>query len=147
MDNNSVLFRCKIENSDTSLPLDIEILLNGNRIYYNSHVKEIINFEHSLPDEDGQEHELVFAMTSKLPSHTEVDDSGNIVKDAVISVSGITIDDVDIMQLFIDSNVYTHNFNGSQPEIEDQFFGNIGCNGKVSFKFTSPFYLWLLENM
>ena len=37
--------------------------------------------------------------------------------------------------------------NGTQPEIADNFFGIAGCNGTISFRFSTPIYLWLLENM
>ena len=49
--------------------------------------------------------------------------------------------------MLVEQAVYTHDFNGTQPEIEDTFFGEMGCNGTVSLRFTTPIYLWLLENM
>jgi hypothetical protein len=54
---------------------------------------------------------------------------------------------LDVNQLFLDKCVYTHNFNGTRPEITDTFFGIAGCNGTISFSFSTPIYLWLLENM
>jgi hypothetical protein len=49
--------------------------------------------------------------------------------------------------VLLNKAVYTHDFNGSQPPVDDKFFGDLGCNGTVSLKFTAPTYLWLLENM
>jgi hypothetical protein len=43
--------------------------------------------------------------------------------------------------------VYTHDFNGTQQEIQDEFYSEMGCNGTVSLKFSTPIYLWLLEHM
>jgi hypothetical protein len=42
---------------------------------------------------------------------------------------------------------YTHNFNGAGAETQEKFYGEIGCNGIVSLKFSTPIYLWLLEHM
>ena len=57
------------------------------------------------------------------------------------------IEELDIDQLFLEKCVYTHSFNNTQSEIEDTFHGIAGCNGTISFKFNTPVYLWLLENM
>jgi len=42
---------------------------------------------------------------------------------------------------------YQHDFNGTGNPTIDKFYGEMGCNGTVSLKFTTPIYLWLLENM
>jgi hypothetical protein len=65
----------------------------------------------------------------------------------MLSIANISFDDIKIEQLVIDQSVYHHSFNGSQAPIEDKFFGDMGCNGHVSLPFTTPIYLWLLENM
>jgi len=62
-------------------------------------------------------------------------------------VTEITFDEIDCTQIVHDHAVYRHNLNGTGPEIDDQFFGDMGCNGTVELKFTTPVYLWLLENM
>jgi len=49
--------------------------------------------------------------------------------------------------VFLDRAVYVHDFNGTGKFVNKQFFGEMGCNGTVELKFSSPFYLWLLENM
>jgi hypothetical protein len=64
-----------------------------------------------------------------------------------VQISQVVIDDLDVNQLFLEKCVYQHNFNGSQPDIKDTFHGVAGCNGTISFEFSTPIYLWLLENM
>ena len=103
-------------------------------------------FSHDFSDDDG-EHCLRIVLGGKTAEHTVVDDVGNILKDATVQISQVVIDDLDVNQLFLEKCVYQHNFNGSQPEIADTFFGIAGCNGTISFKFSTPIYLWLLENM
>jgi hypothetical protein len=82
-----------------------------------------------------------------LPEHTKIDEQGNIISDATLQISNVSIDELDVDQLFLEKCVYTHDFNGTQPKIEDTFHGIAGCNGTISLKFNTPVYLWLLENM
>lgn len=135
-----------VETSDAECPMGVEILLNDTVLLKNHHVQQKIEFSHDLNDDDG-DHELRIVITGKTPSHTKVDADGNITKDAVLQISNVVVDELDFNQLFLDKCVYTHDFNGTQPEIKDTFFGAAGCNGTISFKFSTPIYLWLLENM
>ena len=98
-------------------------------------------------DDDEADHLIELELTGKLPEHTKIDDHGNIVNDVLLHVQNITFDNISIDNLFWDKCVYAHDFNGTQPAIEDKFFGTMGCNGIVSLRFTTPVYLWLLENM
>ena len=135
-----------VETSDSECPLGIQIWLDDSLLLDNPHVKEKIAFAHDMSDDDG-EHQLRIVMSGKTADHTRVDDQGNIIKDATLQLSAVTIDGIDINQLFLEKCVYTHDFNGTQPEIQDTFHGVAGCNGTIVFEFTTPIYLWLLENM
>ena len=44
-------------------------------------------------------------------------------------------------------DIYRHDYNGTTDPFDDEFYGEMGCNGTVSLKFTTPIYLWLLENL
>ena len=135
-----------VETSDAECPLGIQIWLNDSLLVDHPHVKEKIAFAHDISDDDG-EIQLRIVMSGKTADHTQVDDQGNIIKDATLQISTVTIDGIDINQLFLEKCVYTHDFNGTQPEIQDTFHGVAGCNGTIVFEFTTPIYLWLLENM
>ena len=135
-----------IETSDAECPLGMEIRLDNTVLMKNHHVQEKIAFEYDINDDDG-EHKLQIVLTGKTTDHTRVDADGNIIKDATLTISNIVIDDININQLFLDKCVYTHDFNGTQPEIQYSFHGVVGCNGTISFEFSTPIYLWLLENM
>ncbi len=135
-----------IETSDAECLLGVEIWLDDVVLLSNNHVQDKITFVHDISDDDG-EHEFRIVMLGKTTDHTRVDEAGNIVKDATLQISNVVIDDLDVNQLFLDKCVYTHNFNGTRPEITDTFFGIAGCNGTISFSFSTPIYLWLLENM
>ena len=135
-----------IETSDATCPFGVEILLDNTVLLKTDHVQQKITFLHVMNDDDG-EHELRVVIQGKTSMHTQIDDQGNITKDAVLQISNVSIDEIDINQLFQEKCIYTHNFNNTQPEIEDTFHGIAGCNGTMSFKFSTPIYLWLLENM
>jgi hypothetical protein len=135
-----------VETSDAECPLGIQVWLDDALLLDNTHVKEKIAFTHDISDDDGK-HRLCIVVSGKTPDHTKVDEAGNIVKDAIFQISAVNIDGIDVNQLFLDKCVYVHNFNGTQPEIKDTFHGVAGCNGTITFEFSTPIYLWLLENM
>ena len=118
------------------------------QVIFNSTIeldKKII--EYQFEDSDNTTHVLEIEMTGKLSNDTEIDLDGKILSDKSITIENLSLDEIVLGQLITDLSVYTHNFNGSQDTIEDQFFGNMGCNGIVRFEFTSPVYRWMLENM
>lgn len=135
-----------IETSDATCPLAVNILMDNILVFSCNHVQDPITFVHEIPDNDG-EHELRIVLAGKMSEHTDVDSSGLIIKDAVWTISNVSIDYLDVNQMFMEKCVYDHNFNGSQPDIKDTFHGVAGCNGTISFAFSSPIYLWLLGNM
>ena len=135
-----------VETSDAECPLSVQVWLNNSLLLDNPHVQEKIAFAYDMSDDDG-ENQLRIVISGKTADHTRVDDQGNIIKDATLQLSAVTIDGIDINQLFLEKCVYTHDFNSTQPEIQDTFYGVAGCNGTIVFEFTTPIYLWLLENM
>ena len=57
------------------------------------------------------------------------------------------LENVDLGYTFIENSVYHHDFNGTQDPVEDEFYGDMGCNGTLTFSFQSPVYMWLMMNM
>jgi len=135
-----------ISTTDYSVPLGIRVSLDRNVIYENTHVLDKTHVEYPMPDEDS-EHELIFEMFGKSHEHTKIDNAGNIVSDAVLTIADVEIDGINIDYLIQTLAVYRHDFNGTQAAIEEKCYGTMGCNGTVQFNFTSPVYLWFLENM
>lgn len=135
-----------ISPSKPAAEIGAEVWIDNTCVINCEHVDSAISFEHSLDDVDG-EHELRIVMKHKQAAHTILDDQGNITQDAVLTVSDLEFDGINIMQIATDRAEYSHNFNGSQPDGTHRFYGDMGCNGTVSLKFTTPVYLWLLENM
>ena len=144
MDKITVTF--DLTSSDYASALGFEVLLDDVALLSIDHVNKATPVSVDISDDDG-EHEFKFVMKHKTQEHTIVDENGNITSDAMLNIANITFDDIKLGHLFVEQCVYHHSFNGSQAPVEDKFFGDMGCNGHVSLKFTTPIYLWLLENM
>ena len=127
---NSVKFSCAISPSNIAVPLGCEIWIDDTCVFDQNHVTEPVAVTHEFSDEDG-EHVLRITLKNKLSEHTVIDDSGDILSDAMLTVSNISFDEIDCTQIVQDLAVYRHNFNGTGADIPDQFFGDMGCNGTI----------------
>ena len=136
-----------------------EILINDktffNNIITGSEDKpDSIEFEHEF--EEGKSYELVIKRSGKSSKQTLIDDKGNIIKDQLLHIKSIEIDEIDIGALVYEG-VYTPEYpepwatqqREAGRELEKSFKNvtQMGHNGTWSFKFESPFYMWLLENL
>jgi hypothetical protein len=98
-------------------------------------------------DNDDTEHQLEIVLHGKLPEHTTIDEQGSILQDRCIEISDVKLDDIKLAHVFVEQSTYHHDFNGTADPVTESFYGVMGCNGTVRLKFSSPVYLWLLENM
>jgi hypothetical protein len=143
---NTTCISCDIASTDYSCELGLEIWLNDQQLLNMDHVQESYEFRHEISD-DTQDHELKFLLKNKLPIHTKVDKDNCILQDACVCITNLQFDGIPMGQIFFDLALYEHNHNGTGPAIQDRFYGQMGCNGAVTFKFSTPIYMWLLENM
>lgn len=137
---------CQIGTTDASATLGLEVWVDDQRFFDSNHVQTTEKITIELA-EDKADHELRFVMKNKTSSHTQVNESGDIVADAVLTISALSFDEIPLGHMLVEQAVYTHDFNGSGPSTQDKFYGEMGCNGTVSLKFSTPIYLWLLEHM
>jgi len=115
---------------------------------------DVVEFQHEL--NEGEEYELVIKRSGKTMKQTVVNEKGDLLKDQLLHIKVIEIDEIDIGALVFEG-VY-------RPEYPEPWFtqqrelGNeqpetlknvtsMGHNGTWTFKFVSPFYMWLLENL
>jgi len=143
---NTIKFDCVVGSTNYSVPLGLEIWLDQHKLFDQDHVDQVCRVEHEISDDDG-DHELRFVLKHKQPDHTQVDADGNILSDATITVSDIQFDGIDCQYLTTNLARYQHDFNGTGDLTTESFYGELGCNGTVSLKFSTPIYIWLLENM
>lgn len=145
---SDVCFSCDISSSNPAVPLTLRIRLDSADILTLTPVPHDYKFQYTFSDSDTvQEHLMEFVLEGKLPEHTIVDDQGNIVSDVTVAVKNKAFESVAVDTVFNQKTVYQHNFNGSSEPIDDEFHNIMGCNGCASFRFTTPIYLWMLENL
>jgi hypothetical protein len=134
--------------TDSNAPLGLEFWFNNLLIFNTDCLSASQAIEAEFDDEiEGIEHIVKIILKNKTATHTKIDESGAIIKDSLVSISNIKLDDIDLNQLFLEKSVYIHAFNSEAEPTVNSFYGNMGCNGVVEFRFTTPSYLWLLENM
>ena len=127
--------------------IGLQIRLDGKVIFVSQDVLDKQTIEHEFADSVDQAHRLEIEMFGKLPSDTKINSAGEILSDLSISIENLEFDGIALGQMLTDISVYRHDFNGSQDPIDDKFFGVMGCNGTITLEFSSPVYLWMLENM
>lgn len=98
--------------------------------------------------EEDQEHELKIRLNNKEDADTVVE-NGEIVKDMLLNIDGIEIDDIDIGNLRWTAEYLLDTPREYQGKTVDHIDNcvNLGFNGSYILKFTSPFYVWLLEKL
>ena len=99
--------------------------------------------------EDPGDHELQLVMSGKNFTHTIVDSNGQITSDIFFTINRLEFEELDMRKLFClgQRSRHRHSFNSTQPEFDDEFYGDIGCNGTVFIPFSTPIYLWLSNNL
>ena len=143
---STVTISCVLNTTDPAAELGFEVWINDRKFVDIDHVQSEQAISMEIDDKDA-EHELKFILKNKTAKHTQIDENNNIVSDATLTIKDLALDDIKLNYIVTELAVYTHDFNGTQTEIQDKFYGNMGCNGTVTLKFATPIYLWLLEHM
>jgi len=143
---NTVTISCILNTTNPTATLGFEVWVNDKKFVDIDHVQTQHPILIEIPDDDS-EHELKFVLKNKTTAHTQVDQDGNIIADATLSITDLAFDEIKLGNMVTELATYTHDFNGTKDVIQDTFYGAIGCNGTVSLKFATPIYLWLLEHM
>jgi hypothetical protein len=143
---DSVSFTCVISSTDFDVPLGLEIWLDDHRFFDQDRIDHTCQIEHEISDDDGDQ-QLRFVLKNKQSDHTQLDAHGNIVSDATVLIRNIKFDGVNCDYLVSTLAEYQHDFNGTGNLTTQKFYGELGCNGTVTLKFSTPIYMWLLENM
>lgn len=131
----------------TGAPLGAKVTFDGQVIHSGLVGSDAIDINHEFDDGTESPHRLEIELSGKQPSHTVIDSTGAILKDSMLRVWNFELDDIALKHLFYERCEYHHDTNGQTTLEKHQFWGDMGCNGTVTFRFSSPAYLWLLENM
>jgi hypothetical protein len=135
-----------LDTTDATAKLGFEAWIDDHKFYDTDHVAGLEHISVDISDADA-EHDLRFVLKNKTTEHTKIDEQGNIVADPRLKITGIAFDEIQLGHMVTEQATYEHDFNGTGQLVKDKFYGEIGCNGTVSLKFSSPIYLWLLEHM
>jgi hypothetical protein len=128
-------------------PMGIEIWVHDTKLFDRPSMVLPEDFEYTCADIEHENCSIRFVLKNKTTAHTKIDSDSNIVSDSTVAISNICFDEINVDQIFYDHAQYLHDYNGTGAEITEQFYGIMGCNGTVKLGFTTPIYLWLLENM
>lgn len=145
MEITKISFR--VEPSDPGQPLGFEAWVGQQQICDIDALTEAQDIDWQLQAEDG-DHELRLVLKHKTDGHTKIDpDTSHILADSFVSVKGLRFEDIDVQQILCGQSQYCHDFNGHGPATTQQFFGDMGCNGTVTLKFSTPVYVWMLDHI
>ena len=135
-----------LDTTDTTVVLGFEAWIDDKKFHDIDHVAGRQQISMAIPDDEA-EHELLLIMKNKTIEHTQIDEAGNIISDAKLTVTNVAFDDIQLGHMLTEKATYAHDFNGTGVMGQHKFYGEMGCNGTVSLKFSTPIYLWLLEHM
>lgn len=111
-----------------------------------SHVgQQEIKFEHTI---DEGLHSLKIRLDNKTNTDTILE-NGSVVQDMLLNIDDITIDDISLGNLLWSAEYILDQPQEYKGQTIDHLDGcvNLGWNGTYVLKFTSPFYIWLLEKL
>jgi hypothetical protein len=147
-DKESLTFRVGLSGTYWDKLPAYSVLLDGVE-YASGQVGDTVEYvEFSADVTEDSEHLLEVKLTNKENSDTVKDPANGepfvIVKDMLLNIESVVIDDINLEQLKWDASEFIPD-EPSRPTIKKCI--NLGWNGSYRLKFSSPFYLWLLESM
>jgi hypothetical protein len=138
--------RFTVEPSISPCDLSLEFLIDNHVMWSNSCLSGPETVRVIMDDSNHtMMHTMMFRMQGKTWQHTKIVDDV-MLEDHVIYLRDLTVEGVLIQPVLENTARYDHDFNGSSCRVQDKFFGVMGCNGEVSMEFSTPIFLWLLEN-
>jgi len=159
MGTEKLKFKLELYATMWDRPPHAEILI-GDKSHFTGDITgtedkpNVVEFEHEFTE--GEKSVLIIERSGKNKGQTVINENGDVLKDQLLHIKGIEIDEIDLGALVF-SGVYTPEYPepwASQQrqagvELPESFKNvtSIGHDGTWSFKFESPFYMWLLENL
>ncbi len=110
-----------------------------------SSAEQIVAFERRV---DEGPHELKIRLENKVDADTVIEND-EVVKDMLLNIDNITIDDIGLGNLLWSAEYILDKKRIYKGQEIDHLDGcvNLGWNGTYVLKFSSPFYIWLLEKL
>jgi hypothetical protein len=158
-DKETLHFKIGLSGSSTKKQPEFKISVNNTefvsaQLIGDANVTEYFEFDASV---DEGECSLVIELVNKSMYDTVLDASGNIVEDLLLNIDSVEVDEIDLGSLLWTASDYRPNYpekhklkvTQSGQELPESVKNcvNLGWNGSWILSFTSPFYIWLLENI
>jgi len=159
MATEKLKFKIELYATMWDKPPHAEILI-GDKSHFTGDITgteekpDVIEFEHEFTE--GEKSELIIERSGKLANQTVINDKGDLLKDQLLHIKSMEIDEIDIGALVYEG-VYTPKYpepwatqqREAGMELKESFKNvtAMGHDGTWRFKFHSPFYMWLLENL
>ena len=159
MGTEKLKFKIELYATMWDKPPHVEILINDDTItkHYISATEDkpyVIEFEHELQEESTNK--LILNRSGKFKGQTITNNDGHILKDQILHIKSIEIDEIAIGSLVYEG-VYVPKYQepwfsqrkaaGREPPKTFKNCTGLGHDGTWTFTFGSPFYIWLLENL
>ena len=159
MATEKLKFKLELYATMWDSPPHAEILVGG-KTYFDGDITStedkptLIEFEVEV--EEDKKCDLIINRSGKGANQTVVNDKGDLLKDQLLHIKRIEIDEIDLGALVF-TGLYTPKYPEpwatqqaeSGNELKESFTNvtRMGFNGEWKFTFTTPFYMWLLENL
>ena len=127
-----------------------KISLN-NDVMFNGEIQDetLVEFDASVVD-DSVDNKLVIDYYNKdFRLDVVLDANGNIIKNKTIDILDICVEDIDLNQIPFDKNtveVYEKEYPQDLPRTRKNDM-ELSWNSTWTLEFSSPVYIWLLENI
>jgi hypothetical protein len=158
-DKETLHFKIGLSGSSTKKHPKFKILVNDTSFVNGVLTKEANQteyFEFDASVLDG-ENSLTIEFLNKTMYDTVLDHNDIIIDDLLLNIDSIEIDEIDLGSLLWTASKYMPNYpenhklkmsqsGNSLPDCHSNCV-NLGWNGQWILPFTSPFYIWLLENI
>jgi len=137
-------FKIALESEWFNNPPNFRVSINNDTLI-DGPLREPIIIDREIQLEDEQSYTLNFTLHDKSKHDTEIDEQNNILKDTLVKIKKVEIDDIDITQMLsTNSDIFYYRHDDGTI---DPFYDTMGVNGTSTVEFTTPFYVWLLENL
>jgi len=129
--------------SNISSDLKLDFKFDGTHVASMTLTDSIQNFYHEF-DDSPNNHLFEIELSNKRPEQTKVNQNNEIIEDVLAEIFDVKLSNIDLGQVFYGHSIYYYN---NPKPVVGQFFHQLGCNGVIKFKFYTPAYVWLIENI
>jgi len=158
-DKETLHFKLGLSGSSDKKQPEFKILVNDKLLVHDclkGQANETEYFEFDSEIEEG-DCSLTIEFINKTMHDTVLDANGTIVEDLLLNIDLIEIDEINLGSLLWTASDYRPNYPPLYKQLQKEAGNelpasvsncvNLGWNGQWILPFTSPFYIWLLENI